>query len=154
MRHVDRMLHRLALGDRRLGEILAAAQLFQNARALVFAFELFEGLLDVFALLYRHDNHNYLRIFNVLRIDFASRGIHSASAGLRKVCVTRRSASSVPRSEDKDAVCLPPRVSVCRLRSSLPGYSNLLSIVFVSKSSEASAGRCRDAPPALSELQS
>ena len=63
VRHVDRMLHRLALGDRRLGEILAAAQLFQNARALVFAFELFEGLLDVFALLYRHDNHIVLFLF-------------------------------------------------------------------------------------------
>ena len=58
--HVNGVLHRLALRDRRLGEVLAAAKLLQDARALVFTFELFQGALDVFALFYRHDNHNIL----------------------------------------------------------------------------------------------
>ena len=48
--HVNGVLLRHALRDRRLGEVLAAAQLLQDARALVFTFELFQGALDVFAL--------------------------------------------------------------------------------------------------------
>ena len=41
--YVNSVLHRLALGDRRLGEILAAAEFLQDARALVFTFELLQG---------------------------------------------------------------------------------------------------------------
>lgn len=48
--YVNSVLHRLALGDRRLGEILAAAEFLQDARALVFTFELLQGAFDVFAL--------------------------------------------------------------------------------------------------------
>ena len=66
--HVNGVLHRLALRDRRLGEVLAAAKLLQDARALVFTFELFQGALDVFALFYRHDNHNILLFFVVLNL--------------------------------------------------------------------------------------
>ena len=57
VRYVNSVLHRLALGDRRLGEILAAAEFLQDARALVFTFELLEGPLEVLPLLDRHDNH-------------------------------------------------------------------------------------------------
>lgn len=61
--YVNSVLHRLALGDRRLGEILAAAEFLQDARALVFTFELLQGALDVFALFYRHDNHSSILFF-------------------------------------------------------------------------------------------
>ena len=61
--HVNGVLLRHALRDRRLGEVLAAAQLLQDARALVFTFELLQGALDVFALFYRHDNHNILLFY-------------------------------------------------------------------------------------------
>lgn len=48
MLYVNSVLHRLALGDRRLGEILATAEFLQDARALVFTFELLQGAFDVF----------------------------------------------------------------------------------------------------------
>jgi hypothetical protein len=54
---VDCVLHRFALVDRRLGEVLAAAQLLEDAGAFVFPFKFLEGALDVFALFYRHDDH-------------------------------------------------------------------------------------------------
>ena len=43
-------------------------KLLQDARALVFTFELFQGALDVFALFYRHDNHNILRFLLFLNL--------------------------------------------------------------------------------------
>ena len=79
--YVNSVLHRLALGDRRLGEILAAAEFLQDARALVFTFELLEGPLDVFTLLDRHDNHcrNY---FWLLKFGCMSLRTPSASAAV------------------------------------------------------------------------
>ena len=53
----------LTLCHRRLGEILTATQLLQHSRALILTLELLEGLLDVLALLYRHDNHIVLFLF-------------------------------------------------------------------------------------------
>ena len=76
--HVNGVLLRHALRDRRLGEVLAAAKLLQDARALVFTFELLQGALDVFALFYRHDNHNilsFLLFFNFVFSPFW-RGVH------------------------------------------------------------------------------
>ena len=58
--YVNGMLHGDTLRNRRFGEILAAAKLLQDTRTLVFTFEFLEGLLDVLALFYRHDNHNSL----------------------------------------------------------------------------------------------
>ena len=58
--YVNGMLHGDTLRIRRYGDILAPTKLLQNTRTLVFTFEILEGLLDVLALFYRHDNHNSL----------------------------------------------------------------------------------------------
>ena len=63
---VNGVLHRLALGHRRFGEVLATTELLEDTRTLVFTFELLQGALDVFALFYRHDDHSILCFFVVV----------------------------------------------------------------------------------------
>ena len=58
--HVDGVHHGLALCNGGLREVLTTAELLQDTRTLVFTLELLQGALDVFALFYRHDNHNIL----------------------------------------------------------------------------------------------
>jgi hypothetical protein len=55
---VDRVLHGFAFVDRRFREILTAAKFFEDAGAFVFSFKFFECAFDVFALFYRHDDHD------------------------------------------------------------------------------------------------
>ena len=63
MLHVDGVSHGVALGDRRLREVLTTTELLQHTRALVFTLELLQGALDVLALLYRSDNHGSILFF-------------------------------------------------------------------------------------------
>lgn len=63
--YIDGVCHSVALCDRRLREILTTTKLLQNARTLILTLELFQGALDVFALLYRGDNHSCI-LFCVL----------------------------------------------------------------------------------------
>ena len=62
--HVNRVQFVFAGYDRRFGEILAAAEFFENARSFVFSFEFFQSAFDVFALFDRHDNHVVKCFFN------------------------------------------------------------------------------------------
>ena len=56
--NVDRVQFVHTIYNRRLSEVLATTQFFQNTSFLVFTFEFFQGSFNVFTLFDRHDNHD------------------------------------------------------------------------------------------------